>query len=74
MRAAPFATADQTRDRPVIDHKTQIDQRPFRSKSDQQREVALQTQYHNLAIPEVVAALQIVSQPSPKASTEKRPA
>jgi hypothetical protein len=55
-----------------MDHKTQIDQRPFRSKSDQQREVALQTQYHNLAIPEVVAALQIGDRPSPKDTTEKQ--
>jgi hypothetical protein len=56
----------------VIDHKTQIDQRPFRSKSDQQREVALQTQYHNLAIPEVVAALQIGARPSSQGTTEKQ--
>jgi hypothetical protein len=55
-----------------MDHKTQIDQRPFRSKSDQQREVALQTQYHNLAIPEVVAALQIGDRPLPKDTTEKQ--
>ena len=39
-------------------HQTQIDQRPFRSKADQERELALHTQYHRLAIPEVVAALQ----------------
>jgi hypothetical protein len=42
----------------VTNHKTQIDQRPFQSKSDHEREMALQTQYHNLAIPAVVAALQ----------------
>jgi len=42
----------------VINHKTQIDQRPFQSQSDHAREVALQTHYHNLAIPAVVAALQ----------------
>ena len=39
-------------------HQTQIDQRPFRSKADREREVALQTKYNRLAIPEVVAALQ----------------
>jgi hypothetical protein len=43
----------------VTDHKSPIDLRPFRSKSDQEREAALQARYHNLAIPEVVAALQI---------------
>jgi hypothetical protein len=57
----------------VINHKTQIDQRPFRSKSDQQREVALQTQYHNLAIPEVVAALQVGAKPpAPSGTTERQ--
>jgi hypothetical protein len=55
-----------------MDHNTQIDQRPFRSKADQEREVALQTQYHNLAIPEVVAALQVAAKPSPKGTTEKQ--
>jgi hypothetical protein len=55
-----------------MDHKTQIDQRPFRSKSDQEREVALQAQYHSLAIPEVVAALQIGGAPTPKGMTEKQ--
>ena len=43
----------------MTDHKTPIDRRPFRSKSDQEREMALQARYHNLAIPEVVAALQV---------------
>lgn len=56
----------------MTDIKTPIDQRPFRSKSDQQREVALQTQYHNLAIPEVVAALQIGGQPPAKGASEKQ--
>jgi hypothetical protein len=42
----------------VTKHQTQIDQRPFRSKADREREVALQTKYQRLAIPEVVAALQ----------------
>jgi hypothetical protein len=56
----------------VTDHKTQIDQRPFRSKSDQQREVALQTQYHNLAIPAVVAALQVGEKASSGATSERQ--
>lgn len=55
-----------------MDHKNQIDQRPFRSKSDQQSEVALQTQYHNLAIPEVVAALQFGVRPLPKDAPGKQ--
>ncbi len=38
--------------------QNQIDRRPFRSKADQEREVALQTQYQRLAIPAVVAAVQ----------------
>jgi hypothetical protein len=42
----------------VTKHQTQIDQRPFQSKADREREVALQTKYQRLAIPEVVAALQ----------------
>lgn len=41
----------------MTNHMMQIDQRPFRSKADQEREVALQTHYHRLAIPAVVAAL-----------------
>ena len=45
----------------MTNHKTPIDQRPFRSKSDQEREVALQTHYHRLAIPAVVAALMTSS-------------
>lgn len=56
----------------MTDHKTQIDQRPFQSKSDQQREVALQTQYHNLAIPAVVAALQVGAKPSSGGTTERQ--
>jgi hypothetical protein len=47
-----------------VTNTTQLDQRPFRSKSDQQREVELQTQYHNLAIPAVVAALQSGGRPA----------
>ena len=42
----------------MINHKIQIDERPFQSQSDIAREVALQTHYHSLAIPAVVAALQ----------------
>lgn len=55
----------------MTDHKTPIDQRPFRSKSDQEREMALQTRYHNLAIPEVVAALQIGADNQPQGLTKK---
>jgi hypothetical protein len=45
----------------VKTHQTQIDQRPFRSKAEQEREVALQTQYQRLALPAVVAAVQPVA-------------
>ena len=53
-------------------HTSQIDQMPFRSKSDQEHEVALQTQYHNVAIRAVVAALQASSGSAEQAATEKR--
>ena len=72
MRADTLTPPTEPETRPVTDHKTQIDERPFRSKSDQLREVALQTQYHNLAIREVVAALQIGGNPAPKAVAEKQ--
>jgi len=42
----------------VKTHQTTIDQKPFRSKADQEREVALQTYYHQLGIPAVLAAIQ----------------
>ena len=51
-------------------HQTQIDQRPFRSKADREREVALQTKYNRLAIPEVVAALQQTAGVAGKNSTD----
>lgn len=54
----------------MTDKKSQIDQRPFRSKSDQQCEVALQTQYHNLGIAAVVAALRSGGAPTDKVATE----
>ena len=44
-------------------HQTQIDQRPFRSKAEKEREVALQTQYQRLALPAVVAAVQPAADP-----------
>ena len=47
----------------MTDYQSQID-RPFRSKSDQQSEVAIQTQYHRLDIPAVVAAFQIGGRPT----------
>lgn len=53
-------------------HQTQIDQRPFRSKADQERELALQTQYHRLAIPEVVAALQQTGGSADKGGNDKQ--
>jgi hypothetical protein len=56
----------------VTKHQTQIDQRPFRSKADQEREVALQTNYHRLAIPEVVAALKQTAGAADKDSTERQ--
>lgn len=39
-------------------HQSKIDQRPFRSKADRHIEESLETKYRNIAIPEVVAALQ----------------
>lgn len=56
----------------MTNHKTPIDLRPFRSKSDQEREMALQARYHNLAIPEVVAVLQI-GNGAPSSNTIKKP-
>jgi len=41
----------------VITSKSPIDRRPFRSRADREREEALERQYRNVAIPEVVAAL-----------------
>jgi hypothetical protein len=54
----------------VTKHQTQIDQRPFRSKADHEREVALQMKYNRLAIPEVVAALQQTAGVAGKKSTD----
>lgn len=45
-------------------HQNSIDQVPFRSKADHERELALQTQYHRLAIPAVVAALRQAGSPN----------
>jgi hypothetical protein len=42
----------------VKTYQNQIDQRPFRSKAEQKREVALHAQYQRLALPAVVAAVQ----------------
>ena len=53
-------------------HQNQIDQRPFRSKAEQEREVALQTQYQRLALPAVVAAVQPAADSTKKdTSTEQ---
>jgi hypothetical protein len=60
-----------TETKPVTEPLLQIDKRPFRSKSDQQREVLLQTQYHNLAIRAVVAAVQSSSR-ADGSSTEQQ--
>jgi hypothetical protein len=56
----------------VTKHQTQIDQRPFQSKADREREVALQTKYQRLAIPEVVAALQQTAGATGKDSTDRQ--
>jgi hypothetical protein len=56
----------------VTKHQTQIDQRPFQSKADREREVALQTKYQRLAIPEVVAALQQTAGATDKDPTDEQ--
>jgi hypothetical protein len=43
---------------PVTRHQQPIDKRPFRSKADQAREETLEAKYREVAIPDVVAALQ----------------
>jgi hypothetical protein len=48
----------------VTRSKSPIDRRPFRSKAEREREEALEAQYRNVAIPEVVAALGQVRQDS----------
>lgn len=58
--------------KPVTKHQTPIDQRPFRSKADQEREMALQTKYQRLAIPEVVAALQQTAGAADKDSADRQ--
>jgi hypothetical protein len=40
----------------VTSRQSPIDRRPFRSKADHERELALETQYRNLGIRCVVAA------------------
>jgi hypothetical protein len=55
----------------VKTHQTQIDQRPFRSKAEQEREVALQTQYQRLALPAVVAAVQPAADPDKDDQTKQ---
>lgn len=52
-------------------HQNQIDQRPFRSKAEQEREVALHAQYQRLALPAVVAAVQTTAKPAKKDATEQ---
>ncbi len=49
-------------------HQNHIDRRPFRSKAEQEREVALDAQYQRLALPAVVAAVQLAT-----GSTDKDP-
>jgi hypothetical protein len=38
--------------------KSPVDQRPFQSKADREREVSLEAKYLNVAIPELAAALK----------------
>ncbi|WP_421724461.1 hypothetical protein [Bauldia sp.] len=49
--------------------KNPIDRRPFRSKAECQRSDALQNQYRNVAIPDVVATLR---RPKPAQTTPSR--
>jgi len=52
-----------------------VDQRPFQSRSDLQREQPLETHYRSLAIPEVVAALrQLAARPAARSTDEWRQA
>lgn len=53
-------------------HQNTIDQTPFRSKADQEREVALQSHYNRLAIPAVVAALQQSDGSNDNGTAQKR--
>jgi hypothetical protein len=39
-------------------HQHPIDQRPFRSRADHAREQTLEAKYREIAIPDVIAALQ----------------
>ena len=40
--------------------KSPIDRRPFRSKAEHQNEQSLEANYGRLAIPELIAALQLM--------------
>jgi hypothetical protein len=44
--------------RPAVTAKNPIDRRPFKSKADQQMQMALEKQYRGVAIPQVVAVLE----------------
>jgi hypothetical protein len=56
----------------VKTHQNQIDQRPFRSKAEQEREVALHTQYQRLALPAVVAAVQPAADSTKKDTSQEQ--
>jgi hypothetical protein len=52
------------RDSTVTSAKNPVDRRPFKSRSEREREQALETRYQRLGIPGVVAAAQQVASAS----------
>jgi hypothetical protein len=52
--------------------KNPIDRRPFRSKADHQTETALENQYRGVAIPSVIAALELRKAATPAREGEAR--
>jgi hypothetical protein len=55
-RAAGRGAQSFSETRTVTNSKHPVDQRPFKSRADLEREQALEAHYGRLAIPEVVAA------------------
>jgi hypothetical protein len=49
----------ETPKRTNVKAKNPIDRRPFRSKADHQTETNLESQYRGVAIPSVIAALEL---------------
>lgn len=65
MRGASGGTPSNNNDArpPVRRQPNPVDQRPFQSRVELERERSLELQYRSLAIPEVVAALRHMSAP-----------